>query len=304
MNGNRKERTGTAPRPPWLTIRLPLGGTEAVDGCLEDLRLGTVCRSARCPNRAECYHHGRATFLLLGPHCTRACRFCAVTRHPPAPPDPDEPRRVAEAANRLNLKHVVITSVTRDDLPDGGAGQFADTVAAVRLRCPAATIEILVPDFAGQEEAWRVAASSGADVFNHNIETVPRLYPEVRPDASYAQSLALLRWVKIHHPEQLTKSGLMVGLGETWEEILQAGTDLAATGVDIVTVGQYLCPDPSTHLPVTRYVEPEEFERIGTAYRAMGFRAVASAPLVRSSYHAEETFSSARDGRGTDDPRG
>lgn len=301
MKEKRKERTTPSPRPPWLTIQVPVGGSEGVDACLEDLQLGTVCRSARCPNRAECYHHGRATFLLMGPHCTRSCRFCAVTRLPPAPLDPDEPRRVAEAASRLHLTHVVITSVTRDDLPDGGASHFAQTVAAVRARCPGATIEILVPDFAGREEAWAVAAAAGADVFNHNIETVPRLYPEVRPDASYTQSLALLRWVKTHHPEQLTKSGLMVGLGESEAEILQVGADLAAAGVAIVTVGQYLCPDPATHLPVVRYVEPAEFDAIGTAYRAMGFRMVASAPLVRSSYHAAETLAGARGEEGAQD---
>lgn len=294
MSHTHKERSTPPVRPPWLTVRVPVGGTETVDACLEDLRLGTVCRSARCPNRAECYNHGRATFLLMGPHCTRSCRFCAVTRHPPAPLDPDEPARVAEAASRLHLSHVVITSVTRDDLPDGGASHFAATVAVVRVRRPEATIEILVPDFAGREEAWAVAAASGADVFNHNIETVPRLYPEVRPDASYTQSLALLRWVKTHHPQQLTKSGLMVGLGESEAEILQVGRDLAAAGVDIVTVGQYLCPDRETHLPVSRYVEPAEFDAIGAAYREMGFRMVASAPLVRSSYHAEEAFAAAR----------
>lgn len=279
------------PRPEWLTVRLaPETAAPQVRACLRDLRLGTVCSSAQCPNRAECHNAGRATFLLMGPNCTRNCRYCAVAHAAPSPLAADEPQRVAEAASRLGLRHVVITSVTRDDLPDGGAEHFARTVKAVRERLPQATVEILVPDFAGDETAWEVSAACAPDVYNHNIETVERLFPAVRPGADFHRSLRQLAWVKGRYPQMAVKSGLMVGLGETFAEILEAGRALRAAGVDIITAGQYLAPDKNANWPVARYMPPEEFARLKTELLALGFAAVAAAPLVRSSYQAEETL--------------
>ena len=279
------------PRPEWLTVRLPPEtAAPRVRTCLHDLGLDTVCGSARCPNRAECHNAGRATFLLMGPHCTRRCRYCAVGQGAPTPLDPDEPERVAEAAARLKLRHVVMTSVTRDDLPDGGAAHFARAVACVRRRCPGAAVEILVPDFGGSEAAWEVSAACAPEVYNHNLETVARLFPAVRPGADFRRSLRQLAYVKNRYPKLTTKSGMMVGLGETMEEVLAAGRDLRAAGVDIVTIGQYLAPDKARNVPVTRYVLPEEFTQLRNRMLAMGFAAVAAAPLVRSSYQAEETF--------------
>lgn len=293
----KKERpAGSGPRPPWLTIRVPANMDPSVDTCLDDLKLGTVCRHAKCPNRHECYDKGRATFLLMGPSCTRHCAFCGVPREAPTALDPEEPGRVAEAAERLELKHAVITSVTRDDLPDGGAAHFAATVAAVRERCPQATVEILVPDFAGDEDAWAVAADAGADVFNHNMETVPRLYDKVRPEADYDMSLALLDFVKERCPKATTKSGLMLGLGEELDEVVAVAEDLRGVGVDMLTVGQYLCPEREKNLPVERYVTPEEFEQLREALVELGFRFVACAPLVRSSYNALEALDASRSG--------
>ncbi len=274
--------------PPWLTKRVPLHMDARVRTCLKDLGLGTVCESARCPNLVECYQKGRATFLLMGPRCTRACRFCAVESGPPAPLAPDEPERVARAVERLQLRHAVITSVTRDDLDDGGADHFAATVAAVRARNPETTVELLVPDFAGAEASWRIAAEARSDIFNHNVETVCRLYPRVRPEADYERSLRLLAFVREQYPDTTTKSGLMVGLGETDDEVLEVAVDLRRAGVDMITVGQYLCPNPSTHLPVERFVPPETFRVLEQRIAACGFRVVACAPFVRSSYLAEE----------------
>lgn len=283
------------PRPDWLTIRLPLqNDQQPVRGCLDNLRLGTVCSSARCPNQAECYGKGRATFLLMGPNCTRRCGFCAVDREAPQPLDPQEPERVAQAVMELKLRHAVITSVTRDDLPDGGAEYFVQTVQAVRRKNPGVSIEILVPDFAGRQESWRISAGSLPDVYNHNMETVRRLYPSVRPQADYDRSLAQLRYVKDVFPQLTTKSGLMVGLGETYEELLQVGRDLRAAGVDMVTVGQYLAPVNGKNLPVVSYLPPEEFARLEKDLKAMGFAMVAASPFVRSSYNADEAFTAAR----------
>lgn len=279
------------PRPDWLTIRLPLQNDQRpVRGCLGSLGLGTVCSSARCPNQAECYSKGRATFLLMGPHCTRRCGFCAVSREAPVSLDPREPQRVAQAVRELKLKHAVITSVTRDDLPDGGAAHFVRTVEAVRTENPGVTVEILVPDFAGNPEAWRTSASCRPEVYNHNLETVHRLYERVRPVADYRRSLEQLRSVKQEFPELTTKSGLMVGLGETYDELLETGSDLRAAGVDMITVGQYLSPVNGKNLPVERYMPPEEFERLAAALRALGFAMVAASPFVRSSYNAGESF--------------
>lgn len=276
--------------PPWLNKKIPLNAGQAVSDCLSELSLDTVCRGARCPNSLECKSRGRAAFLLMGPNCTRSCRFCAMAAEAPVPLDPEEPARLADAVKRLGLKHAVVTSVTRDDLPDGGAAHFAATVAAVRSLCPEATVEILVPDFWGDEDAWAVAADSLPDVFNHNLETVERLYERVRPGADFDRSLALLDFVKERQPKMTTKSGLMVGLGEELEEIVDTAAALRDVGVDIVTVGQYLKPSSERTLEVERYVTPEEFADLEEELRGLGFKSVACAPFVRSSYNAEEAF--------------
>jgi lipoyl synthase len=241
--------------PPWLTKRLTLGADRPVRDLLRDLDLNTVCRSAQCPNCHECYGKGRATFLVMGPACTRSCRFCAVDGGPPAPLDPGEPARVAEACRRLELRHAVVTSVTRDDLPDGGAEHFARTITRVRERA-GCTVEVLVPDFQGDAAALATVLDAAPEILNHNIETVPRLYPEVRAQADYARSLALLERARAHAGTALVKSGLMLGLGEREEEVLATCRDLAAHGVQLLTLGQYLSPGPG-HLPVERYVEPD-----------------------------------------------
>lgn len=276
--------------PPWLNKRIPAESGQAVKDLLGELRLDTVCRGARCPNSLECRSRGRAAFLIMGPACTRSCRFCAMESAKPVPLDPEEPVRLAEAVKRLGLKHAVVTSVTRDDLPDGGAEHFAQTVAAIRATCPETTVEILVPDFWGDDLAWEIAADSLPDVFNHNLETVERLYPKVRPKADFDRSLALLDFAKERHPELTTKSGMMVGLGEELDEILEAAVALRDVGVDIITVGQYLQPKSERTLPVERFVTPEEFAELESELREIGFGFVACSPFVRSSYDAEEAF--------------
>jgi lipoic acid synthetase len=298
--GGMTERSANAPRrrlPPWLKRRLPTGHAAGrikdVQGMLDELKLATVCNGAQCPNRGECYASGTATFLILGNTCTRACRFCAIDHRDPGPPRTDEPAAVAEAAHRMDLKYVVITSVTRDDLPDGGAGHFAATIHAVRQRLPEARIEVLVPDFQGSETAIETVLAARPDVFNHNVETVPRLYPDVRPQADYAQSLAVLAHAKQRAQEMatgtLTKSGLMVGVGECDEEVEAVLADLRDAACDILTVGQYLAPSDA-HLPVARFVPPQQFEAWEAMAREMGFAAAACGPFVRSSYHAKEVF--------------
>ncbi len=247
----------------------------------------TVCQSARCPNVGECFGRGTATFMILGDICTRDCRFCAVEHGVPGPPDSDEPRRVAEAAKMLLLSHVVVTSVTRDDLPDGGASQFAATIGAVRELLPEGRVEVLVPDFEGDWRALQIVLSEAPDVLNHNVETVPRLYAEVRPQAHYERSLELLRRAAESRCGAVTKSGFMVGLGETEAEVNALLNDLRRAGVDSVTVGQYLQPTRE-HLPVAEYVTPGRFEAYAEAGRKLGFRSVMSGPLVRSSYRAGE----------------
>jgi len=256
-----------------------------VRALLGELRLHTVCQSAHCPNQGECFARGTATFLILGNTCTRSCGFCAVDRGTPAAPDPAEPRRVAEAAARLRLRHVVVTSVTRDDLPDGGSGQFAATIAAVRAACQA-TVEVLAPDFQGSDECLARVMEARPEVYSHNVETVPRLYPLVRPQASYERSLELLRRVAAHGHGILPKSGLMVGLGESHTEVVAVMDDLRGAGCEALTIGQYLRPS-SAHLPVERFVPPEEFDSYREEATALGFGAVAAAPFVRSSYHAD-----------------
>jgi lipoic acid synthetase len=262
-----------------------------VESLLRNLRLDTVCQGAQCPNRSECYAAGTATFLILGTTCTRNCRFCAIENTPPPPPRDDEPHAIAHAVRELNLHYVVLTSVTRDDLPDGGARHFARTLHAIRSARPDVQIEVLTPDFQGNENALQIVLDARPDVFNHNIETVARLYPTVRPEANYAQSLTLLAAAKRLAPgtNLLTKSGLMAGVGETNDDVLGALANLRDHDVDIVTIGQYLAPSDA-HLPVARFVEPEQFAAWEQAARGMGFQAVAAGPFVRSSYHAKELF--------------
>lgn len=278
------------PKPPWLKRRLSLGPAfSSVVSHLRETRLHTVCEEALCPNRAECFSAGTATFLIMGDVCTRNCGFCAVAHGRPDPLDPDEPARVAEAAHRMGLKYVVITSVTRDDLPDGGASHFARAITEVKKAIPGAKVEVLVPDFGGSRSSLEVVLEAGPDVLNHNVETVPRLYPIVRPRADYSRSLELLAKVKEISPQVATKSGLMLGLGEDEGEVEGVLEDLVAAGCRILTLGQYLRPSKA-HLPVARYVSPEEFEEWRKKALEMGFQKVASGPLVRSSYQAHEMF--------------
>ena len=273
--------------PPWLKKRLPAGGASSeVRWALSELSLHTVCLSAHCPNLCECFARGTATFMILGDVCTRNCRFCAVAGGAPAVerPDPDEPARIAEAAARLGLTHVVVTSVTRDDLPDGGARQFARTIDAVRGRIDA-TIEVLTPDFEGRSADVDTVLTAAPDVYNHNIETVPRLYPHVRPEADFERSLGLLRHVA-ESGRARAKSGLMVGLGETQDEIIGVMHRLHDAGCLLLTIGQYLSPS-AEHLDVAEFVTPEQFDAYTAAAERIGFTGIASGPFVRSSYHAE-----------------
>ena len=283
-------------KPEWLRRKLP--DPEALRKMrilLQRHGLNTVCQGALCPNQGECFGQGTATFLILGKTCTRNCTFCAIpTEERPPAPDPDESRRIAEAVAELGLKHVVITSVTRDDLEDGGALHFARTVRALKDANPEIILEILIPDFQGSGEALKIAMGSGPDILNHNLETVPRLYPEVRPQAIYARSIELLKRAKEMAPAKLTKSGLMLGMGEEKGEVLGVMADLRQVSCDLFTLGQYLRPSGKHH-PVVRYVTPEEFEELRTEGEKLGFKAVFSAPLVRSSFHAAEVFKKAHD---------
>jgi lipoic acid synthetase len=273
--------------PAWLKRPLPKGNENFfTHSLLRELKLETVCENARCPNRPECYARRTATFMIMGNVCTRPCGFCSVPRGTPGDLAFDEPERVAEASHRLGLKHVVITSVTRDDLPDGGADHFYRCVLAVRART-GAVVEVLTPDFLGDGRAIDRVIASQPEVFNHNTETVPRLYKKVRGRADYERSLDLLARVKKTAPHLTTKSGLMLGLGETREELLETLADLRGVRCDVLTLGQYLTPTLK-HVPVARYLPPREFEELGILARALGFRKVASGPFVRSSYHAEE----------------
>jgi len=275
---------------PWLKKRLPLG--EAVDDVrrlVQGQALHTVCQSARCPNLNECWSRKAATFMILGDVCTRTCRFCTVPKGRPLPLDPGEPEHVAEAAAELGLRHVVVTSVDRDDLPDQGAAHFAATIRAIRARLPEAVVEVLTGDFRGEKALIDVVAEARPTIFNHNLETVPRLYRRVRPGAGYPRSLDVLAHVKRRDPAQLTKSGLMLGLGEGDDDLRAVLRDLRAQGVDILTLGQYLRPTLK-QLPVERFVPPEEFEAWGRWARELGFLSVASGPFVRSSYNAAEVY--------------
>ena len=279
-------------KPPWLKRSLPTGpGYERVRQLLKKGELHTVCQEAKCPNMWECFSNGTATFLIMGSHCTRSCRFCNVTHASPTPLDPAEPRRVAEAVQLMELNYVVVTSVTRDDLPDGGAAHFAATIRAVREACPETRVEVLIPDFQGDFLALQTILTAGPDVLNHNIETVPRLYASVRPQADYQQSLELLRRVSADGRIP-AKSGLMLGLGETEAELRQTLEDLLAADCRLLTLGQYLQPS-AAHLPVARFVTPQEFKQWRRDALAMGFTQVASGPFVRSSYHARELYQTA-----------
>jgi lipoic acid synthetase len=276
------------PIPSWIRVRVTEGENfKELKAIVGARRLHTVCEEARCPNIFDCWNRRTATFMILGDICTRACRFCAVTSGRPAELDLGEPLRVAESVAELGLKHAVITSVDRDDLKDGGSGIFARTIRAIKRRSPGTTIEVLTPDFQGDFEAVRTVVEAGPDIFNHNTETVPRLYSRIRPKAVYANSLALLRHVKAIAPQMVTKSGLMVGLGETEDELLEVFANMRAHSIDVLTVGQYLRPSKK-HAEVQRYYRPEEFARLKELALAMGFGHVESGAMVRSSYHADE----------------
>jgi len=275
-------------KPAWLKVSAPGGPNYiATRQLMRGLRLHTVCEEAHCPNIGECWEHRAATFMILGDVCTRNCAYCAVAHGTPASLDLDEPVRLAEAVGRLELEHVVITSVDRDDLPNGGAELFAECIAAIRTRSPETSVEILIPDFKGSETALRIVVDAKPDILNHNLETIARLYRLARPGGRYPRALELLRRAKQMDPGMLTKSGLICGLGEEWDELLGAMRDLRAQGVDILTLGQYLRPSPG-HLPIARYYSPDEFAELKRIGLAMGYRHVESGPLVRSSYHAWE----------------
>ncbi len=277
-------------KPKWLRRSLPSGPEyEKIRQLLKSHDLTTVCREAKCPNQFECYSKGTATFMILGERCTRNCRFCAVGHRPESLPDPEEPGRVAEAVVILGLRYAVVTSVTRDDLADGGASFFAKTIRMIRQSSPKTLIEVLIPDLQGNWQALRTIIEAAPDVLNHNIETVAGLYSEVRPQAIYQRSLELLHQAKIIHPNLPTKSGIMLGLGETHAELVQTWHDLRAAGCDILTMGQYLQPS-AEHLSVQRFVAPEEFDELQQEALATGFSGVASGPFVRSSYQAEKLY--------------
>ncbi|MCD6296930.1 MAG: lipoyl synthase [Deltaproteobacteria bacterium] len=288
---NHKQIKKTQPRKPaWLKRSLPKGSEyEKVRALLGKSKLHSVCQEAKCPNIWECFSKETATFLILGDRCTRNCRFCAIAHGPSGPPDPGEPARVAEAVTSMGLSYVVITSVTRDDLPDGGAGLFAETIKEIRKKIPDALVEVLIPDFQGDTGALQAVLNAGPNVLNHNLETVPRLYPRARPEAVYGRSLDLLKNARAYTPHIPTKSGLMLGLGESPEEVEITLKDILVAGCSILTLGQYLQPSKG-HLLVERYIPPEEFDKWREKALDMGFSEVASGPFVRSSYHAKELY--------------
>lgn len=299
MNANdepKPESSDATPKPvrrlpDWLKRPLPTGHHYVeIEELLKSHRLNTVCRSAGCPNLGQCWSRGVATFMILGNTCTRNCRFCAVGKGSPEPVDVEEPMHVAEASAQLKLRHVVVTSVTRDDLPDEGAAHFATTIRCIREKLPDSTVEVLVPDFHAKPELMDIVCAARPDVYNHNLETVRELAPTIRPMADYARSLDVMRYVSKHHPECVAKSGLMIGLGETSEQIFQAMVDLADAGCQLITIGQYLAPSKS-HFPVQKFYTPEEFATFETwAKEKLPHVTVAASPFVRSSYLADEVF--------------
>lgn len=277
-------------RPNWLRVKLPQGKEyHRLKTILRSANLHTVCEEAICPNMGECFGQGTATFLILGDVCTRRCNFCAVTKGHPSPLDEDEPERIARVVKQIGLRHVVITSVTRDDLPDGGAKIYARTIRSIRTYNSTCTIEVLIPDFKGSEEALEIVLEEYPDILNHNLETVPGLYPDVRPQADYELSLSLLEKVNVIHPGCITKSGLILGMGEEYDEIIDVMKDLKEVDCDILTIGQYLSPGKE-YIPIKRYYHPDEFKRFKYEGEKMGFKHVESGPLVRSSYHAAAQF--------------
>ena len=287
--GNETKRE-TVPKPFWLKKKVSAGREyQKVVRLLREEHLHTVCEEAHCPNLGECFSSGTATFMILGDRCTRNCRFCAVRHGIPQPPDEEEPQKVAEAVKTLGLRYAVITSVTRDDLPDNGAGHFAAVITAIKELNPQTRVEVLIPDFKGSEKDLETVVAAAPHVLNHNLETVPRLYPDVRPQADYHRSLELIRRAGEMDPEPATKSGLMLGLGETHEEIIRALQDLRTAGCRLLTLGQYLAPSVDHH-PVVAYVSPESFQTWEKTALEMGFEGVASGPFVRSSFHAGEMF--------------
>lgn len=290
LKGNFDQEEDNAPLrlPEW--VKRSVLNTEENRGTrqiLKEQKLNTICESGRCPNKGECWARGTATFMLMGALCTRTCRFCAVNKGLPAPLEEDEPTRIAEAARQMGLRHVVLTSVNRDDLPDQGGNHFAKTIRALKELVPGIAVEVLTPDFQGRRDALEIVLAAGPVVYNHNLETVPRLYKRVRPGSKYDRSLQVLAMAKEIAPEIPTKSGIMLGLGETKEEIIELMRDLRKIDCDFFTLGQYLRPSRD-QLPVKRYVEPAEFEELGKIAWDLGFKMVHSGPLVRSSYHAEE----------------
>lgn len=284
---------GYSKRPEWLKLSpLEPAVLNRATKLARGLKLHTVCESARCPNRAKCFAEGTATFMILGNICTRNCTFCAVQHGKPQQPDPQEPHHIVQAVAKLGLRYVVITSVTRDDLADGGSSQFAQTIRAIRDYDPTIPVEVLIPDFQGSSTALQTVIDALPAVLNHNIETVPRLYPEVRPQAKYRRSLDLLERAKLFDSSLLTKSGVMLGLGESRQEVIEVMTDLRQAGCDLLTIGQYLQPS-FRHHELVRYVHTQEFEEYRTMGEALGFASVMSGPLIRSSYHAAEMYMSA-----------
>lgn len=285
--------------PEWLRRSLPTHSAENTHRILAEQKLNTVCESALCPNRSECYSRNTATFMILGEVCTRSCSFCAIAAGKPQKVEVDEPERVAKAARELGLKYVVITSVARDEMPDEGAGHFARTIEAVYREIPGVQVEVLTPDFHARRDLIAKVVSAGPTVYNHNMETVERLQRTVRPQAGYARTLEVLRIVKSLNPNMTTKSGLMLGLGETLDEVRQTAADLRAAGCDLLTLGQYL-PPGKDHAQAAEYIRPEVFESLGKELKLLGFREVFSAPYVRSSYHAGEVFLGSDSARGVD----
>ncbi|WP_226019273.1 lipoyl synthase [Novosphingobium sp. FKTRR1] len=298
VSPSEPDRPARARKPDWIRVKAPTSkGYEQTRQLMRDLKLNTVCEEAACPNIGECWTKKHATVMILGDVCTRACAFCNVKTGMPRKVDDQEPGHVAEAAARMGLEHIVITSVDRDDLPDGGAGQFVKVIRALREQTPNTTIEILTPDFRGKmRAAVEAIVAAGPDVYNHNLETVPRLYPTIRPGARYFASLRLLEEVKAHDPMVFTKSGIMLGLGEERLEVHQVMDDMRSAGIDFLTMGQYLQPTPK-HTKVIDFVTPKAFAAFGAIARAKGFLQVASSPLTRSSYHAGEDFAEMRAAR-------
>ncbi|MCA9958178.1 MAG: lipoyl synthase [Anaerolineales bacterium] len=284
------EQTPARPkRPDWIKVRIPTSENyHELQNLMRVKQLHTVCEEAKCPNIGECWGSGTATFLILGDICTRSCAFCDIKTGRPLPIDWEEPKRVAEAVQRMNLRHVVITSVNRDERKDGGAPIFAMCIEEIRKVQPGCSIEVLIPDFKGDRDALKIVMDARPEILNHNVETVPRLFKQVQPQDKYEWAMATLANAKQLEPDVLTKSGIMVGLGETWDEILSVMQDLVDRGVDILTIGQYLQPNPQQHLPVDRFYHPDEFAELERLGLEMGFQWVESGPLVRSSYHAEQ----------------